>query len=87
MALLGEEFKQTRLYARLSRGEFGVAIRGVELPALPTSVLQILSSPLETDRSPIIGSVRTSVETPWVLRGVKAAYLRVTDDQEKDTNQ
>jgi len=87
MALLGEEFKQTRLYGRLSRGEFGVAIRGVALPALPASVLQILSSPLETDRSAIIGSVRTSVETPWVLRGVKAAYLRVTDDQEKDKNQ
>ncbi len=87
MSLLGEEFKQTHLYVRLSRGEYGVVIKGVELPALPVSVMQILSSPLETDRSAIIGSVRASEETPWVLRGVKASYLRVTDDLEKDEKQ
>ncbi len=87
MSLLREEFKQTRLYARLSRGQYGVAIQGAELPALPPSVMQILTSPLETDRSPIIGSVAAWQETPWVLRGVKAAYLRVTDNQERTDQQ
>jgi hypothetical protein len=84
MALLAEEFKQTRLYGRVSQGTFGVAIRGVELPNLPASTLQVLSSPLETDRSAIIGSLTAATETPWVLQGVKAAYLKVSDEKEKE---
>jgi hypothetical protein len=84
MALLQEEFKQTRLYGRVSQGAFGVAIQGVELPQLPASVLQVLSSPLETDRSAIIGSLSATTETPWVLEGVRAVYLKVTGDQEKE---
>lgn len=87
MSLLSEEFKQTRIYGRLSRGNYGVAIQGVELPDLPASVMQILTSPLETDRSAIIGSVRTSIETPWVVQGLKACYIRVTDEQERDKGQ
>jgi hypothetical protein len=82
MAVLREEFKQTRLYGRVSQGAFGVAISGVELPNLPASMLQVLSSPLETDRSAIIGSLSAATDTPWVLEGVRAAYLKVTDDKE-----
>jgi hypothetical protein len=84
MALLQEEFKQTRLYGRLSQGTFGVAIQGAELPQLPASVLQVLSSPLETDRSAIIGCLSATTDTPWVLEGVRAAYLKVTEDKEKE---
>lgn len=87
MRLLGEEFKQTRIYGRLSRGNYGVAIQGVALADLPASVMQILTSPLETDRSAIIGSVRTSLQTPWVVSGLKASYLRVTDEQEREKSQ
>jgi hypothetical protein len=86
MALLQEEFKQTRLYGRVSQGTFGVAIQGVELPQLPASVLQVLSSPLETDRSAIIGCLSATTDTPWVLEGVRAAYLKVSEDQEKETS-
>ena len=84
MALLQEEFKQTRLYGRVSQGTFGVAIRGVELANLPASMLQVLSSPLETDRSAIIGSLSATTDTPWVLAGVRATYLKVTEDREKE---
>lgn len=75
--ILRQQVSQRRLWLRMQLPDRGVAMRSVELPMLPASMLPIVASPKTTGLTLTGRSISTSVETPFVVTGNHALTLTV----------
>ena len=72
-----QQVSQRRLCIRLQLPDRGVAMRSIELPSLPSSMLPVIASPKTTGLTLTGKSVSASVETPFVVSGSHALPLNV----------
>jgi hypothetical protein len=79
--VLREQAPQRRLCIRLQLPERGVALRGVELPSLPSSMLAIVASMKTTGVSLTAKSISAYVETPFVVSGSHALPVLIRPRQ------
>ncbi len=69
LAQLREQEPNGRIYLRVKLPDRGVAYRGVELPSLPDSALQVIGSAKTTGLLLTGKSLVTHTETPYVVSG------------------
>jgi hypothetical protein len=67
--VLNTERKNTSIFLRISPERFGLVVDKTELPNLPVSVLNVLSSTPKTRISPLIFPQKETVKTSYVIRG------------------
>jgi hypothetical protein len=67
--ILREQTPQRRLYIRMQLPDRGIAMKGIELPSLPSSMLPIIASQKATGLSLTRKSIKAHVETPFVVSG------------------
>ena len=69
MNLIRAPQDRTALVTRLALPRIGLAVQGVELPALPRSVLGIMGSAQQSGATPVFRTVPTFIPTDYVLQG------------------
>jgi hypothetical protein len=75
--ILRRQVSQQRLFLRMQLPDRGVAMRSVELPSLPSSMLPVIASPKTTGLTLTGKSISAAVETPFVVSGSHALPLTI----------
>lgn len=75
--ILRQQVPRRRLWIRMQLPDRGVALRSIELPSLPASMLPVIASPRTTGLTLTKNSISASVETPFVISGSHALPLTV----------
>jgi len=76
----------TRLYVHTSVLRKGLRYKGVAMPALPDSVINMLSQGTEAGlAAPLEQDVQASVETPWVLSGSQVVSVLIKRGGDTDS--
>jgi hypothetical protein len=81
IGIIRERSPLNRLVVRLRLPDSGVAIKGVELPSLPPSMLAIVDSPRTAGLTPLRKSVQAHIETPYVVSGSESLPILVRPKQ------
>jgi hypothetical protein len=55
----------------------GVAVKGIEMPSLPASMLTIIDSPRIAGLTPARKSIKAQIETPYVVTGSESVAITV----------
>jgi len=79
IAVIERNPPNTHIFARASFLKRGVRYEGAAMPELPSSVFTMLSTEPELGvATPLIGDVKSNVETPWVIGGFQrvAVFVR-----------
>ena len=77
MTVLRDQPSNRRLFIRMQLPDSGVAYKGTEMPALPSSMRMVIESPKLTGLTPIKNSIKASVETDYVVQGSHSLPLLV----------
>ena len=72
-----------QLVIRLSGTGYGLSMGGAEFPNLPPSALAVLAAPGDTSLGPLVSSVVTAIDTPYVLTGRKVVPVMIKPPSEE----
>ncbi|MFP4055811.1 MAG: hypothetical protein ACLF0G_02960 [Candidatus Brocadiia bacterium] len=77
VAMVREQPSHRRLYIRARLPQRGVAVKGVELPSLPPSILGVVASPKSTGVTATAEAISAHVDTDHVVSGAHALPVLV----------
>lgn len=75
--ILREQASRRRLVIRMRLPDSGVAVKGVEMPSLPASMLAVIDSARVAGLTPARKSIKAQIETPYVVSGSEAVNITV----------
>jgi len=81
LELLRKEYRRDRLYVRVSYAAAGIAIRGKELPDLPSSVYGVIASRRQTGLTHVRDAVVTTVPCGLVVNGSQVLKIDIEEER------